>query len=144
MPKSVGQQPTEGCGNETVFVCTAGEYSDYRLVGIYETKELAEDCRSKLGYDGNDVREMEVLTTAPRRVTVHIRIAWHKPPDRSPQERAELLWPWDYGYESRRLVVEQDNKDRLIVKGTSKSAVDKAFQDRLAKRRAIMAGIADE
>ena len=38
--------------DKTIYVVTSGEYSDYSIDGVFESKELAEQAMSKLKYSG--------------------------------------------------------------------------------------------
>jgi len=43
----------------TVYVVTAGSYSDYHIFGIYSTREIAETYQKSIG-DANDIEEYEL------------------------------------------------------------------------------------
>lgn len=42
----------------TIYVVTAGAYSDYHIVGVYSTMELAERCKEAVGAD--EIEEYEL------------------------------------------------------------------------------------
>ncbi len=48
-----------GTKGKTIYVVTAGEYSDYHIVGVYSTRKLAELCKSATLADAVEEYELD-------------------------------------------------------------------------------------
>lgn len=46
----------------TVWLLTKGSYSDYGVVGVYATEDLAREAAAIIGYEANDPEEIPVRT----------------------------------------------------------------------------------
>jgi len=47
--------------SKTIYVVTDGEYSDYHIVGVYSTRELAERCQSATLADNIEEYELDAV-----------------------------------------------------------------------------------
>lgn len=119
-----------------VYVATEGSYSDYHILGVFTNEADAASV--------GEVEEYEVYEKVPARVTSHAITGF--PPDFEPRSDVHVLFPWDYGWESygtkRRPKVQRFPNGGLRVSGTSRSIVEKAYQDRVGQLKAEAAGVA--
>lgn len=120
-----------------VYIATEGSYSDYRILGVFVTREAAAEV--------GEVEEYELWDKPPKAVTSYEVHGW---PNQGwePNWEIHVLRPWDYGYEtyghSGRPLVHEWPNGGMRISGGVKSVVEKAWQDQVARRRAVQEGIA--
>ena len=146
--------------NQTIYLVTAGCYSDWHIDSIFATQELAEERRQMLIRRGDDLEDAEVeawpLLTAPPKYVVYWE-AWQEVPppldhkitrlkveERSActASRGDLdLLP--SSTEPAAIETEWGDHTRtVVVRARSRETAIKALQDRVAQIRAEREGIA--
>jgi len=126
---------------KTIYVLTEGSYSDYHIVGVYSTKELAEEAQSL--HDCAEIEEYQldnIPKYPPGMVAWHVRItrgeiwfgdSWQTNPfdDKVPSEE-------EYSY--------ADGSSHYVVKcwATDKEHAEKIALDKYYQHQAEKAGIA--
>lgn len=126
-----------------VYLATRGTYSDYHVIGVFATRELAESV-------GEEVEERELYDAIPRKLVSYevTSMPWDRDPE--PEIRKHVYYPWDYEAEwfsaSRRPKVSVWNYGQglsgLRVSGSDRDVVAKAFRDRRAEMLAEREGVA--
>jgi hypothetical protein len=136
----------------TVWAITSGSYSDYRVLALFATKAAAEaqmrrpsppgswtepdDLAAFLLYEADD--EPRQVTTYERQIEI-----WDDGTTSNPRESVRTEWEFDtmHGRPSKRpqvrfvrAPVHKGKGGRLEVRGSDKSAVDKAYSDQIVQR----------
>jgi hypothetical protein len=120
-----------------VHLVTSGEYSDYRIEGVYLGRALAEQHAGLLGDTaGIDTRTVETGPAA--RVTRWVRYYRIQTGADDIYEHPEVL-PASGVSPMPRPAVYADSRN-LVVEGYDRAAVDKVYSERKAKLSAAAAG----
>lgn len=141
---------------EQVWAVTAGSYSDYRVVAVFESKQDAEafiETAKAIGgeYEYARPEAMEPLAFFPagqapeRRVSYrHWIVVWDDGTTTDEREMQDEAWEFDSMHYTgdrprvrfNRAPIYKGIGGQLEVEGGDKAAVDKAFSDNLAQRLA--------
>ncbi|AYB70187.1 hypothetical protein SEA_ONEIAGILLIAN_77 [Microbacterium phage OneinaGillian] len=131
---------------KTMWAISSGDYSDYRVTAVCESKEIAEAVAKKMnmleghkGYGEYGIEEMPVLDESVHRVMVHhmnveIRDAggtgterqWKSPAWAFEEDAVEVAWRWV------RAPMYNGKAGRLDVWGTNLERVRKVLGDQRA------------
>lgn len=126
-----------------------GEYSDYRVLALFEREE---DARAALANGmGDDVQEFDFVRAGgplPRKVAIwdaNSGLSVDGDPDRVTVHRYER-WVTDVSDPTKRPTVEEWDMDyrfghRIVVTAGSEEAARKVLADRMAKWRAAKLGL---
>lgn len=138
----------------TVWGLTAGNYSDYRVLALFTTREAAvtaeEAHNADVGQWGEQgaIAEFDLYDELPEKDTVW-RIEERIAEDGTTSgysETSEARLPWNHGYFMPTRVqseyYDHIRPARLRVWGTDQQAVRQAFSDRKAQIRAEQQGLA--
>lgn len=142
-----------------IYLIEEGSYSDYGIVDVCKTREIAEEyCKlrnSSRNWDQASIAEWEVIDTMPSRemVYVHSGVVSGNTRIQALSNESQFANADIVSVKSSRIIraSSEQSKTRsgnpkpefyIFVEGTSKSHVDKAFQDRVAQAKAILSGIA--
>jgi hypothetical protein len=136
-----------------LYSLSNGEYSDYRVLALFETKELAEQAAATYlrweKYSSPHVEEFKVLTERPEPIML-TRLSILVRADGTTGDVREMQvtrWPWDADYTTETRVDASNasmNPGGIFVEGTgsNRAHVEKAFYDRVARIKAEQWGIA--
>jgi hypothetical protein len=122
---------------KVVYAVTQGAYSDYQIIAIFATKEMAEEVVSAGG--GDSVQGFELYNSLPERIIWYQRGLTRRyenngtTPAYQEFDQKFVDWPWDISANPKqRPIYKENGKQGFRVHGLDKDLVDKAFQDRLA------------
>ena len=129
---------------KTIFIVTAGEYSDYGVLCAYENED---DARIAVENGvGDDYRELPLLPPGaiPGKVPVHHAQAGGAPGAAVTGSQVWTYDEWDFDAPAEYVeeVVRAPGFVGVRFSGTDKERVQKAAQDRTARMRAEQEGIA--
>ena len=146
-------------GRETIYGVSSGSYSDYRVLFLCSDKQIAEAAVRDLQraddtwYSDACVEEFTLFDAPPKRLSVYTMQALvrgdqvlgsygrHPKPELSESQE----WEWEAPVSRRPSVrvyiapVTGPRDKNITVTGTSKTAVLKAFSDRIAQMTAPFA-----
>jgi hypothetical protein len=141
---------------QTLWAVTSGEYSDYRVIAMFEREE---DARAALeaGLAGDycpDVTQLPYFPAGvkPRRVTVHRAAATAyrkgKLADVAVRTYSEVEWVFGQNPAPQRPRVRESRWANgsaigVVVECANAELAEKALRDRLARLYAEFAGVAD-
>jgi hypothetical protein len=132
----------------TVWAVSAGSYSDYNVIAVFPSEELAEAHLAQLkeadGYYGGEafVESFPFCPEPMEPTTVYTKMATVEDGSLLDGVRQDVGVEWPYenppGRRPRGETIPRKRQGVLFVRvrGSSLSAVDKAFADRLAEAKA--------
>jgi hypothetical protein len=137
-----------------VYLAASGEYSDYRILAAFTTKELAqafvdESTDVSLTHRAYlaEVEEYELFDRVPRKVLWHF-IEQILPLDKEPRRRIEVLWEFEnpyYAMKKRAVTfrrwVDGYKQTHELAFGTDPAAVEKVWKEQHAAQEALEAGL---
>lgn len=116
-----------------IWAVSEGVYSDYHVVALFPTKELAEEA-AKEGGGGHYVEEMDFWEEVPRATKVwSIDVRTDGKGDSRPNEYTWVDWPAAH----HPKVEYRELPWGFRITGTDEKAVYKALSERLAQRKAM-------
>jgi len=119
-----------------VYVVTSGEYSDYHIVAVYQSRKLAEQC-AKLGREA-EVEEWPIRTGLPKKLA---NFSCELDKNHNDVESSRNLWEDLVWPNEMNDVNVHDNGYFLRVDGYNPDKVKKVFADRVAKYKAEKEGL---
>ena len=140
---------------KTMYVVSKGEYSDYRVMCVTDSKERAEHVADAYNatspWAGADVEELPYVDSEPQRLHILTMTEnlWDDGTTSETLERVELSWEFDLlfpdhavpvGWRWVRAPIHRGRGGRLDVFGTDHERVRKVFGERKAQIRADEAG----
>lgn len=132
---------------ETMWAVTHGSYSDYTVLCVCPSKDVAERVAAKIkGAPGTwntspEIQEFHVATDDTQPVdilTMRVEL-WDDGTESDYRETRDLRWPWDWGYTPDlqwrwwRASIHQRQGGTLLVSGSDHERVRRVFSDRRAQ-----------
>jgi hypothetical protein len=119
---------------KTIYIATTGEYSDYHIVGVFDTLQLVQEFQSLYGCD--NIEEYTVNKFSPQyrdgMIEYLVEMAYDgtvlsvKPRMRDPDESLEYMVRWKYDSEtgdSRPRSLEEKTLNKFVIATSTEHAI---------------------